>query len=595
MTTPAPILRAPAGLPVIVAFMALAAPLPVPEALQAQVLRGTVVDRESGVPVPMALLVVLDEDDATVGRVLTDQTGRFIHRLSGPGVYRVRVERIGLRSETSDPVTVAAGTTASVHLRVGQDPIELPGLVVQGEERCRTPGEEGALIADLWDEARKALGMAVATEEQLGLHIRTRNHERTRDIATMEVLDQRFRSWSGITRTPYMAEPPDALADEGYVRREEDGYRYFGLAAETILSRTFEETHCFRVRGPAADQDADEIGLAFEPVRGRRTPDVSGVLWLDRETAELRRVEYGYTDHLQPVRLPEDVFGGMTEFRKLPDGGWIVDRWWIRMPQSEHVIESDHLPRGTRARGAVRSDADARRDFRRVGISVLEVGGTVLSVGSTARPVIGTGVIQGEVYDSISGEALIDAEIFVLGTSVRTRTDRAGTFRLPRLAPGTWQVGFQHDRLDDLGFAPEPVEVELLRDGAAEVRLAVPPAVTVLGGRCPRDAGADDEGEPLFGFVRDGSGQPLAGIRIVAEWREWSHREVDQERLEFRADATTAGAVTDLAGAWVICDLPAGAVVEVRAFPIDGERPQETEVRVRAGEGGRADFTVRRR
>lgn len=574
MAAPAPLLRTPAGLPFILALLAVTTLLAHPVALQAQVLRGTVVDRESGVPVPMALLVVLDKGDATVGRVLTDQTGRFIHRLNGPGVYRVRVERIGLRSETSDPVTVAAGTTESVDLRVGREPVVLPALVVQGEERCRTPGEEGALVADLWDEARKALGMAVATEEQLGLHIRTRNHERTRDIATMEVLDQRFQSWSGITRTPYMAEPPEALAEEGYVRQEEDGYRYFGLAAETILSRTFEETHCFRVHGPAADQDASEIGLAFEPIRGRQTPDVSGVLWLDRETAELRRVEYGYTDYLQPVRLPEGVFGGMTEFRKLPDGGWIVDRWWIRMPQSEHVIESDRLPIGTRTRGEVRSDADARWEYRRVGISVLEVGGTVLSVGSTGRPVIGTGVIQGEVHDSISGGAVTDAEVFVLGT---------------------WQVGFQHDRLDDLGFAPEPVEVELLRDGTAEVRLAVPSAARVLGGRCLGDGEGDGESEPLFGFVRDGSGQPLAGIRIVAEWREWSHRELDQERLEFRADATAAGAVTDLAGAWVICDLPAGAVVEVQAFPVEGERPQEKEVRVRAGEGGRADFTMRRR
>ena len=64
------------------------------------------------------------------------------------------------------------------------------------------------------------------------------------------------------------------------------------------------------------------LGLAFEPVRDRRIPDIRGVLWLSARSAELRFVEFDYTG----MSLPEPAAnGGRVEYERLPGGAWIGD------------------------------------------------------------------------------------------------------------------------------------------------------------------------------------------------------------------------------------------------------------------------------
>src|SRR3712207_8591443 len=58
---------------------------------------------------------------------------------------------------------------------------------------------------------------------------------------------------------------------------------------------TLFRSHCFRLeRDPARPHVA---GLAFEPVKGRKQPDVRGVLWVDRDTRELLSLDYTYTSY----------------------------------------------------------------------------------------------------------------------------------------------------------------------------------------------------------------------------------------------------------------------------------------------------------
>jgi hypothetical protein len=61
--------------------------------------------------------------------------------------------------------------------------------------------------------------------------------------------------------------------------------------------------------------------------------DVEGVLWLDRETAHLRTLEFSYTGVARPTHLGTGPgpYGQMV-FDQLPSGGWIVREWWIRTP-----------------------------------------------------------------------------------------------------------------------------------------------------------------------------------------------------------------------------------------------------------------------
>ena len=61
--------------------------------------------------------------------------------------------------------------------------------------------------------------------------------------------------------------------------------------------------------------------------------DIRGVLWLDRASAELRRLDFAYT------RVPKWAHGrdafGQLGFAPLPGGGWIVQRWVLRVPIPE--------------------------------------------------------------------------------------------------------------------------------------------------------------------------------------------------------------------------------------------------------------------
>jgi hypothetical protein len=556
--------------------------------LDAQVIRGTVFDRANGEPVQTAFVVLLDEHGARAGAVLTGDDGRFIHRVPATGRYRVRVERIGFRSETSDPIEVGESEVVPVRLGISSQPIPLGEISAEGERRCRISREEGHLISDLWDEVRKVLQLAVWIDTQSGLNVQARNHERVLDFVTGAVLEERVQRWGGFSRAPYFALSGEKLAEDGYVIEEPDGsHRYFGLSPETILSRPFEDTHCFRAQRPSRGQDRAEIGLAFEPAPGHRPPDVKGVLWIERATGKLRRVEYTYTRHLHPIQLPAHRFGGRMEFRELDNGAWIVDDWWIRMPQFERIVNLDDLPRGTLVRGGIMADAERDTRFRQIGLTIREAGGRILSValsGTESRRT-GSGRIEGVLFDSISGDPLRDATVYLSGTHHQARTDSAGHYRLPGLAEGEWIVAFHHPALDGLGIPPDSRTIRLAAGEARIVDLTTPSAATVLGSRCPRT----EEIEWVVGFVLTPDDVPIIGARVLAEWDVW-RREGD--RAEFSRTRHERGAVTDAAGAYAICGVRPGTVR--LAADLWGEEVQigRRTVVVPAREGTRADFRM---
>jgi len=70
--------------------------------------------------------------------------------------------------------------------------------------------------------------------------------------------------------------------------------------------------------------------VSFEPATRGRLADIRGTLWLDRASAELRRIDYGYTQ-LPSWAHGRDAFGSLG-FVTLRDGGWVVQRWSMRVP-----------------------------------------------------------------------------------------------------------------------------------------------------------------------------------------------------------------------------------------------------------------------
>ena len=112
------------------------------------------------------------------------------------------------------------------------------------------------------------------------------------------------------------------------MERTDSGNYFLAPDADALLSDPFLDTHCFELQEDS--QRPDLIGLAFKPIKCNHNPEINGVLWVQRETEALEQLDFFY------VSVPSDVMaqgsGGHIEFEALPTGGWVVRRWYIRMP-----------------------------------------------------------------------------------------------------------------------------------------------------------------------------------------------------------------------------------------------------------------------
>lgn len=462
---------------------ALALLLLAPDVLVAQGLVGAVRDQATLQPIPGAMVSLIQGDLSTGRLFLTGQDGRFQLRTPGPGVYRVRVERIGFARTESDPVVIEEGQTRTQDVYVGSEAIRLEGIDVSaGPRQCSLRGDDVGATQTLWDEARKALDAARWTEREAGLRFQVVQRTRSLDAGGRRVENEDRNVATVFGGNPVRTLPPENLAEGGYVREVEGFIHYYGPDAAVLLSDAFLNTHCFRiVDGPEGETHL--VGLEFEPV-GTRNPDIEGVLWMDRATARLERVEFRYTGLGR--RPGTDQARGQVRFAELSDGRWIVRDWWIRAPLL----------------GLSRQWVAGERRDRVMVTGVQETGSEVVSASGRLvswHADVAWGHVEGVVWDSVSGTALADAEVALGGRIRLTRSDARGRFQLDDVAPGTYWLRFDHPVLDTLGVDPLWQEVIVRPDSVTHVDLGVPSRMSILALRCPG-------GAVVVGTVTDGEG-----------------------------------------------------------------------------------------
>lgn len=305
--------------------------------LEAQTVLGTAVDAADERPIAGAFVLLLDAGGVERDRDLTTPQGTF--RLTAPaaGHYTLRLQRIGFDDTESERFSLPARGTVSRRIAAGARPVELAALrVTGGEPRCGTPAGDLKDLSRAWGEARKALEVNAWTERYASYRFDHFVVRQVRDEDGEPLGEPEYREGHVVGRHAFRAARPDQLASAGWVQRQGDeGLKYFGPDAEVLLSRSFLDGHCFRLVRSDADTAAAMLGIGFEPLPDRELPDVSGVIWLDRASAELRSVEYRYEE--LPVPVGSDRVGGSIEFDHLPAGAWIVRSWEIRTPLVEPV------------------------------------------------------------------------------------------------------------------------------------------------------------------------------------------------------------------------------------------------------------------
>ena len=567
-----PLARPAAGNPFLVLILALVATAVGPDQVRAQTVGGVVTEAGTNRPLPGVFVVLTDEAGRQAAGVLTSPEGRFFLRAGRPGTYRLTAELIGYASAEEAPFTLAAGESLRRDIAVSVEAVSLDEIRVATGERCRARPGSGPETARLWEEARKALEIARWSEEEGYLRFQVVRHRRELDARTMRVVKQEESGKVGLyDHSPFVSIPADRLDSGGYIQAVSDGtWDYFAPDAEVLLSETFLDNHCFRAAGPPPGEP-DLIGLAFEPVPGRDLPDISGVLWLDRGSAELRRLDYSYTK-LPFTDESWPQVGGRVEFERLATGMWVVRRWHVRMPLAAT---------GTGGFGGGRREIDL--------VSLIEEGGEIRSVSTRSGQVLAQAVgatVYGTVTAKPTGDPLPGARVEISPGTAQTTTGEDGAFRITDLPAGTFTLRVFHPDMELLGLSPTeqvaelaparatraPVSVDLSGDRARQICRA--------GGWTPSGAG-----EPvlLYGRVRAASSDevvPGAVVRVAS-------------------GAPERRVVADSTGTYRLCILPEGGAVRVGAVaPGDVAASlapdQIVEARVEQPGFVRADVTLSR-
>ncbi|HEX6316559.1 MAG TPA: carboxypeptidase-like regulatory domain-containing protein [Gemmatimonadaceae bacterium] len=513
----------------IVALFALGAAGAAP----AQVVRGRVTEVTNAAPVPGALVSLLGEaSDSSLVSVLTTPAGEYAVRAPAAGRYRLTVKRIGVQRFVSESFELAPGETRVVDVSLDAVALQLPQVTVSG--LCVMRPRDLKRVASLWDEARTALEAAeIAARDRL---IQTRITRYAAELEPSLVVKFDWRSEAEVlSGEPYSSISGDSLSAIGYWHTlPGDSVEFLAPDATALTSNAFLRDHCFGL-APSRRGRPDLVGLSFQPARDRRLPDIAGTIWLDARRFELRFIEFRYT-MLSGVPNADRV-GGEVHYARLGSGAWIVERWFIRMPQV--IVVGDDWP---------------RRQLR-------EEGGAVSVENAADQPRFAS--ITGVVRDSVR-RPVSDAVVRAIGTQRQVRTGTDGSYLLDSLPSGGLSVVVHTDQHDAFGALADRRRVDLapgqqlrldfrVADGAALRREFCPPT-TVTGYSRPRRV----RSVLRLLMVDSATAMPLPGVRFLVSWPRSAEVAGVASDIELNRQA-----LTDLRGAVTICDLPDGVSLDI--------------------------------
>ena len=551
------------------AIVAVAA---LPCLVQAQTVRGTVVEKTSQRPIAGAVVFLLDARNAPVARDLTSENGAY--RLTAPqaGTFTVRTMRIGFRPSVSAAVQLDPAQDVSLPLLIESIPVNLSAVRVERRSNC--PARADATPAyNAWNEVATALNAALLSSRLRGTQATVVAYDRWTEPGSDVVLRQGANVRSGLPGMPWRSVSADSLHRGGFVVREANGwYTFHALDLDVLLSESFLEDHCLQL----GSVDNSEIAIEFTPSRDRsRMPEVRGFVWLSTSTLELKRLQFRYVNVLRQYEQADA--GGELEFLKLRNGNWVISKWQIRMPTSFRENRADSY-RGYGATGDVRPT-----EVKTTGGDLLRVvqnGDTLWAVPSRT--------FQGKVMDSLTSRPIPGARIVVAGTTYSSVTNEFGRFSIEDVLPGAYQVRVFTPELDSLATFHQANM--LFVEHLANTDVRVPSRAQVVAAWCPEAARAAREASGLVGLIvgrirnqRDST--PVSSAEVAVEWQE-----AQMGQVGAIITSRAVKAVTDANGLYRACGPPVDHRLRV-ATAFDADLPP-LEVRIGGSRVRRLDFWI---
>lgn len=535
---------------ILMASALLFVALGTPTTASGQWVRGTLVDRDSGVPIEGAAIIALDTDDRRLAWTLTDALGRFFFQVRLGESFVIRAERIGHTSTTSGALEVGAADTLVYRMEAGLDAIQLAGLTVQGSSRdCRIRPEEGVATARVWEEARKALEAAAQTSRRGIYQFMVRRQVRELDSRGRKVLKEESRIDRRFQRRPFKSLETSRLIEEGFVHPDGAGFLYYAPDADVLLSDEFLDSHCLKLReGDGGNEGL--LGLDLEPAGDRRVPDISGTLWLEPSSAKLQRLEFRYENLGFSVgRAP---VGGTVVFAGLPNGTWFVSSWAIRMPK----LSEERTP--------LRSVGGGRPTGSRIRVvGIREESALVLQVRNGRGEVVveeGAGTVTGVVVGEDDERPVSDAVVSVWITGQQVITGYDGLFRLDSLEDGTYDLLVTHPSLASLGHGGELTPVQVVSGEVTSVRLTLPSSKRILEEVCVGPG--PDKGGIIAGWVRHAAtNEPIRDASVLMTTTKFTISFGNEDGVLSRK--TGMEALTRGDGFFIYCGTPVESDIDI--------------------------------
>ena len=518
----------------------------------AQDVRVEVFEAATGRPVIGANVSLYDSaGNLPLGGGFSDQTGRLDLRAPARGSYRVKADKVGFDTWTS--VQLALGERV-VLVRAGMAPMRAPApVVVRSDVACQGLTGPGTASGDLWAEVKKALTATALTEAQGLVPLDVDLYERVLD-RNLAIVSEHAEQRTRISRRPALGISWDQIDT---TRRDAPGGEvYRAPDAATILSDQFVKSHCFAaIRGYGNESGLS--GLEFKPARVAGLPELTGVLWLDPKDNSLRAMNFDYVNLPVPLRIARTT--GRVEFQQLPNGQWIVPRWYIRMPRVARVMARD-----------IRSPSVSRDSL----LGYQEVGGAARPTGTKGPRLASAAVeddspstenqsvISGVVYDSTTGRPLSGVEVSTGGGKYKATTNSGGRYELAVDGPITDRLVFDHPRLRLFRIAEQVQAVSLPAGARSEASVIVPSYATLRTRLCDRNETDTEAQGMIAGYVRDQAGNPLPRAHVWASWQiQWANQ---NGRLVATNQQRTVETDSNSDGSYMMCGLSRGAKITAK-------------------------------
>lgn len=299
-----------------------------------------------GTPLGYALVVLVPQAEPQRRRPrLTQPDGSFRFESVAPGEYRLRLERIGFKTEFSPVLVVGAGQLLTHTLRSAPEPVRIAGIVADGACFTADRLDERPYLAALWAEAQKNAEVRRQFERQYSYAFTLRQE----NVRVVETRSRRQRQTAQVRDTfkYHIRSDPDSAEAREQARyrernaygRERSGELLLDLPEDReLLSPDFLRRHCLESR---VERVGGTWEFGFRPVRTRRGRiDVQGTIRVDTTTFRVSALTFEYLNGDQPFMEATvsyadfSVPGGMV---RLPLTGTFsgrpVGRSWVDLKE----------------------------------------------------------------------------------------------------------------------------------------------------------------------------------------------------------------------------------------------------------------------